>query len=240
MNFRDLAQRLVVEAGISGSPGGPSTVAGQVGSLGRAVSSINSTWLDLQLMRDDWTWMRSSVLLGAGASFVTVATQASYPLGTGPGTCGVDPLLLGKWVDTSFRNYTTTVGSQGEIRMDRISFEAWRESYMYGAQTLTQTRPVAVAIGPDNSVCVGPPSNGQYTVTGDFYWAPTQMVADTDVPTRLPTAFHMLIVWQALLDYGSYEAAPEAITRAETHVQRMMPKLLALRGNRIGLGGALA
>src|SRR5258708_2358586 len=188
----------------------------------------------------DWDWMRSSNLLGAGVSFATVAGQASYPLGTGAGTAGVAVDSFGKWDRETFRNFTTATGFINENYLDDIPFDSWRDSYMYGAQRNVQTRPVAIAVGPDQSLNLGPPPNGQYTITGDYFVAPTEMVLDTDVPVGLPTRFHMLIVYRTLMKYAGYESAPEVYQRGMEENRTMYAQLQALRLPRMTFGGALA
>ena len=47
-----------------------------------------------------------------------------------------------------------------------------------------------------------------YTITGDYFRSPTEMVADGDLPTGLPAQFHMAIVYLAMTYYAGYEAAP--------------------------------
>lgn len=237
MNLLQLCQRLILEAGISGSI---STAVSQTGEMLRVVSWVQQAWTDLQTRHDDWTWRRSSRLLGAGVSFATTAGTAFYPLGTGAGTVGVAATDFGKWVKDSFRNHVTSQGVSSEIRMGPVSFEEWREAYMYGAQQSVQTRPVVFAIGPQQQICLGPPPNGQYTITGDFMMAPTQMSADADEPTNLPADFHMAIVWQGLIYYASYEAAPEVLDRGEREFGKLIKRLDLLRGQEITLAGALA
>jgi hypothetical protein len=237
VNRLTLCQSLMAEGGVSGTM---STTLNQTGELARVVNWIDAAWNDIQISHDDWDWMRSSNLLGAGASFATVAGQASYPLGAGAGTCGVALTVFGKWDEYSFRNYTTAVGFTDEIQMQRIIYDYWRDGYMLGAQRSVQTRPVAVAIGPDKSVCIGPPSNGLYTVTGDYWTAPTVMEADDDEPTGLPAAYHMLIVYRALLKYGFYEAAPEVLQRAKTEHARMYSIIEGKYSPQMLTAGALA
>jgi hypothetical protein len=222
--FLQLGQFLQLECGVSGTL---STMQGQTGSLGRLVAWTNLAWQQVQTEHDDWEWMRSSNLLGGGCSFVTVAGQASYPLGTGIGKNGVLLANFGKWVKDSFRNYQTAAGFSGEIFMDEIDYEMWRNGYMYGAQRVVQTRPVAVAIGPDKSVCVGPPSDGTYTVTGDYYAAPTLMVNDTDIPVGIPAAFQYIIVYKAMLMYAGYESAPEVQMKAQAGWNQLLAQMEA-------------
>src|SRR5580765_942822 len=165
--FLALCQNAVVECGAASRSSIPTvlpSVNTTVGSLGRIVKWVNEAWLDIQMELDDWEWMRSTNVLNAGAQFQTIAGQPSYPLGFGPGTVGIDPDAFGKWDEKSFYSYTTSVGKGDEVELDIIPFESWRSSFMYGANRFVRSRPVAVALGPDQSVCLGPPSNGLYTI----------------------------------------------------------------------------
>jgi hypothetical protein len=236
MNYLQLSQRLAQEVGVSGAL---TATVGQVGSLLRIVTWINQAWYELQTKHDDWSWMKSSYLLGGGVSFATVAGQASYPLGTGVGTVGVTAANFGKWVEDSFRNYATAASYTNEIFMDPITFESWRNSYMYGAMRNVKTRPVAAAIGPDKSVCVGPPSDGSWTVTGDYFIAPSQMAADIDVPTGLPLQYHMAIVYLAMQMYAGYESASEVFQRGEAGYNKALAELERQYAPRIGFAGSL-
>lgn len=236
MNRLLLCQRLMLECGISGTL---ASTLNQTGEFNRVVTWIDQAWNDLQTKHDDWDFMRSSNVLGQGASFATVAGQAAYPLGTGVGTVGILADNFGKWDVETFRCYTTSVGTNDEIELDHIPYDSWRDAYMLGSLRQVQTRPVAVAIGPNKSVCVGPPSNGLYTVTGDYFTAPAVMAADTDVPTGLPKQFHILIVANAMLDYSGYEAAPEVMTRAQNRRTQMLAQLEGTNMPQMEFAGAL-
>lgn len=257
MNYLQLCQRACVECGVASGTAiklALPTVATATGSIGRVVGWVADAWTDIQMDHDDWDWMRSSSLLGLGCSFSTVAGQASYPLGgnsdfggdfggdfaAAVGTVGIAPDLFGKWDPETFRSYPTAVGFAGEMFLDEIPFNAWRNYYMLGAQRLVKTRPVVVAIGPDQSLNLGPPSDGLYTITGDYFVAPSEMVADADVPIGLPTRFHMLIVYRAMMKYAGYESAPEVYQRGSEENASMYAQLQAVRAPTISFGGALA
>ena len=243
MNFLQLAQRACVECGVASNQAiaiALPTVVGATGSTGRIVNWINDAWTDIEMDHDDWDWMRSSNLLGGGVSFTTIAGQASYPLGTGAGTVGVLTDSFGKWDRVTFRNYTTAAGVSSEMYLDEIPYDIWRDTYMFGAMRATTTRPTAVAIGPDQSVCLGPPPTNQYTITADYFVAPTQMVLDTDVPTGLPTRFHMLIVYATMIKYAGYESAPEVMASGLREYNGMYSQLQAVRAPGMSFGGALA
>lgn len=237
MNYLQLCQKTAQECGVSGTI---STTTGQVGSLGRIVSWVGDSWNDLQIQHDDWDWMRSSNLLGAGVTFTTVAGQASYPLGTGAGTVGVAVDSFGKWDLGTFRCYPTSVGVSGEMSLDDVLFDVWRDAYMMGAMRSVQTRPVAIAVGSNQSLNLGPPPNDLYTITGDYFTAPNVMTADTDLPTGLPLRFHDLIVYMAMAQYAGYESAPEVMSRALVGSGRAMNQLEIARMPKMGWGPALA
>lgn len=236
MNFLALVQRAMRECGSSGVI---TTVAAPIAETQRFLDWVTDAWNDIQVKHDDWEFMRSSSILGLGTSFATVAGQASYPLGTGAGTAGVTAALFGKWDRETFRVQVTAQGHDNETFLDWIPYDSWRDSYMYGAMRDVQTRPVAMSIGPDKSICLGPPPDGTYTVTGDFFKAPTTMAADTDLPTGLPAQFQMLIVYGAMMKYSGYEAAPEVLQRGQIGYDRMMVDLESVYAPETYFAGAL-
>lgn len=239
MNYLALCQSLVQECGIAGMIGGVSAATGE---MARVTAWIATSWQEIQNKHDDWGFMRSSYLTGGGASFPTIAGQSTYALGTAPGTVGVAAANFGKWDVYSFRNYTTSVAAKSdEIFLDHIEFDDWRDAYLFGALRTVRTRPVALAIAPDDStVCVGPPSNGLYTVEGDYFTAPQTLVADVDIPSGLPAQYHMIIVYNAMKKYASYEAAPEVAIRAQDEYGPIFKQMEAKFGPQFFTGPALA
>ena len=237
MNFLALCQRAVTECGASGTL---TTTAGQVGSLARIVNWVGDAWNELQTERDDWNWMRASNILGSGVSFAPASAQFNTPLGTGAGTLGIAVDSFGKWDESTFRCFTTANGISDETFLDTLDYDIWRDSYMLGAMRLVTTRPYVIAIGPDQSLNLGPPPNGNYTITGDYWTAPVLMVNDTDVPTGLPTRWHLLIAYDAALKYGFYEAAADVIERMQAERGKLYRQLEARRLPTMGWGGALA
>jgi hypothetical protein len=91
VNFLALVQRLKTECGVSGST--PTSVVSQTGEYGRLVNWINTAWMDIQMMRQDWDWMRTT------ATFPTVTGQATYT------TTQIGLTDFGKWARDTFRNY---------------------------------------------------------------------------------------------------------------------------------------
>lgn len=197
--------------------------------------------------------------LGAGATDFN--TDFNSDFGTGAsGTVGVLPENFGKWDRDTFRCFTTAIGQgdftsdfssdfstgagtgvfNDEMFLDEIPYDRWRNGYMLGAMRRVRTRPYVIAVGPDQSLCLGPPPNGNYTITGDYWVAPTEMVDDTDIPVGLPIRFHMLIVYRVMMKYAGYESAPEVYQRGSQENAGMYAQLMAARAPRISFAGALA
>jgi hypothetical protein len=196
--------------------------------------------------------------LAAGTGDFTTDFSTDF-LTASNGTCGIPESVFGKWDRDTFRCFTTATagdfssdfntdftnnapsgGFSDEMFLDEIPYDSWRDGYMLGAMRRVRTRPVVIAVGPDQSLCLGPPPNGNYTITGDFWIAPSVMASDTDVPIGLPSRFHMLIVYRCMLKYAGYESAPEVFERATQENNGMYAQLMAARAPRMAWGGALA
>lgn len=236
--YLQLCNRMILEAAISGGP--MTSVVDQTGEFLRVTTWVQQGYQDLQNERFNWEYLRSSQLLGEGVSFATVAGQAEYPLGTGPGTVGVAASDFASWVPRSFRDQTTTSGVQDQFPLAWISYDAWRDGYAMGAMQTVETRPVAIAVGPNNSICVGPYPTSTYTLTGDFYLSPRILAGNDDEPTVIPVQFQIAIVWRALWYYGMYENAPEVVARGDRSYRQTMRQLANLRGGMVTPGRALA
>lgn len=236
MDFLELCQRTVRECEITGDF---LTTVDQDGEFQEVVDWVNEAWMELQLARPNWNWMRSSRLLGAGASFQTVSGTWSYPLGLGAGTVGIAEVDFGRWLRETFRGQITTAGVSSELFLDWIDYDVWRDSYAYGAQQLMRTREVAIAIGPNNSVCLGPFPDSLNTITSDYMRGAKEMVDDTDVPTGLPEQFHMMIVYKAMQYYATINSAPEVLARGKRGYKGRYRRLTGDRVDEVSAGRTL-
>ncbi len=236
--YLELCNLLCMDCAISGAP--MTSVVNQTGEFKRVTVWINRAYRELQTARSNWDFLRSSQLEGGGVSFSTIAGQPIYPLGTGPGTVGVAANSFGSWVKRSFRDQTTTTGVNDQIFLAWISFDAWRNAYSYGAQQTVETRPVAIAVSPENAICVGPWPTSSYTLTGDYWMAPRQLAANGDEPSNIPEEWQMAIVYKAMTYYGMYESAPEVVAEGKEGYRTLTRQLGNLRIPMITAGRALA
>jgi len=215
MKFLDLVQRLRRRCRVSGT--GPSTVLNQNEEYARLVDWTNEAWMQIQLERPDWKWMRGSM------TFPTVAAQSTYTLAQIEAT-GSGFTNFGNWDKDTFRNYATASGTNSETEMNWLNYDNWRNVYAFGGNRNTQTRPTEFAISPALGICLGPfPADG-YTISGDYFKKASEMTADADIPL-LPTEFHMAIVYKAMMFYGASEAASEVYEEGQDLYQKMMRRV---------------
>lgn len=230
MNFLQLTQRLRRKCRVTGT--GPTSVINQSEEYARLVDFINESWMTLQRKRRDWGWMRNSM------SFPTVAGQAEYTLAQIEAT-GTGFSDFGFWSRDQFRNYPTAGGQAQEMFMNPLGYNEWRDTYQYGTNRTTEQRPQDFTILPSQGIGLGPTPAVGYTVTGDYFKVPTEMVLDADIPA-LPSQYHMAIVYGGMMLYGVSESEPEIYDEGNASLTAIMRELEAHQLPEIEVAGALA
>ena len=215
MNFLQLINRTRVECGVSGASTPLTSVTGLTGESARIASWVNTAWVDLQTLKEDWQWMRE------GFQFNTVTQQQIYtPAETGVGS------TFGNWKRDSFR--VSSVGQQykDEQLTNYMDWTTFRNLYIYANMRFTYARPVVVSIDPDKNLAFGSVPDQPYVIVGEYYIKPTEFAAVTDAPpATFPDRFHMLIVYRAMMYYGGYESASEVYQRGELEHKRLMSRM---------------
>ena len=226
MDYLGLVNRLRQEAGITSSK--LLSLSNAVGEAARCIDWIAQAWEEIQTAEVDWDWLRGSV------SFPTVAQKPTYT----PAECGLTDFA--RWKTDSFRTYVTAVGMASEIWLEPIQYDDWRNKYQFSSFRTTYSRPLVVTVTPAKALGFGPiPGPEGYTVVGEYFKVPQVLVADTDTP-KMPERYHMAIVYLALRYYALYEAAPEALQRAEDGYRRLMTRIRLDQLPAVQMAGALA
>lgn len=214
--FLELCVDLRREAGIAGT--GPTATTSQAGELLRLVEWVNYAWVSIQNLSRDWLWMRASVTATTSASDGTYTTS----------DFGITE--FGRWHPNSFRVYVTATGQSDEQHMYYMDYDDFRNVYDFGSNASTTGRPFHFTIAPDKSIKVGPlPDSTGYTIKGDYQKRASELSGDSDTP-ELPTEYHQIIVWRALMLYGMFESAPEVLAQAKGEYNSM---LFGLRLNQL-------
>jgi len=138
----------------------------------------------------------------------------------------------------STNNTTSFVGFGTEAFLDVADYDTLRDTWLFGANRQTYTRPYQVAMAPDQSLACGPITAAGYTLVGDYYKVPTVMTAATDIPA-LPEQFQWAIIYQAMMFYGASEAAPEVYDDGEKQFKLIIRQLERAQLRRTVLPGAL-
>ena len=86
---------------------------------------------------------------------------------------------------------------------------------------------------------MGPAADGTYTTTFDYYVAPEEMTADSDVPS-CPKQYFMAIVYRAMIDYAAFEGAGELYMHGVRELGIIVEQMEADRMPDIEVAGALA
>jgi hypothetical protein len=211
MNYLELCVRTREEAGVTGS--GPSTVLNQQGQLKRIVNWVNQSWIEIQLMRPNWEFMKSEF------TFNTVADTRDYLADD----YSITDLKL--WDLNSFLIYETAVGEADQNELLYLPYAEWRSTFRIGMNVRDAERPQHITKLSTNEIRFEPKPDKIYTIEGDYKRSSQVFAADADVPTNFPDDFHMLIVWQALKYFGFYENAPEVLEEAEVNFDNLLYRL---------------
>jgi hypothetical protein len=214
MNFLGIVNRLRRECGVTSAD-----LATLAGTLTRENTLFkewaNDAWLEVQIAHPDWKWMRSS--------FTYAAASGAQQLGT----MGLTD--VSDWKRDSFRSYSTATGTNDEQILPYMEFDTWRNVYAFGSMRSATGRPAVLTVNPDRTVACGPVLVDAYTIAGEYYHVPTDLLLDTDDPSAtgngLPDRYHMLIVYMAMRKYAAYYVAPEVESRGATGERKFMRRL---------------
>lgn len=227
----DLVRRLALECGVSKDPVGEiTTIINATEDIGRLVGWIITAWRDIQDLEPNWKFMRRS------CSFLTLADHPSYT----PLECGITANTFGRWDLDSFRTYLTAAGQNGELHLTRMGYDAWRDTYQFGAYRTVRQQPYRVTEFPDLSLGLGPLAPVGYTIIGDYYASPKDLAADNEVPALPDRHNLMIIVFKAMREYGQFEGAPEVYDRGEREYKKLLARLRMYELPPLCLGGSLA
>jgi hypothetical protein len=231
MNYLQLAQRLSSEVGASGN--GPSSVTGQAGANLRLVNWINTAWLEIQGLHNTWNWMRKPF------SWETVANTGDYLPTAITNTLTSQTMSdLRYWYKDTFRCQKKSIGIQDEQWLVEWEYYVFRNTYRFNLQV--PGRPVVFAENPQGkAIMLGQVPDDVYIITGEYQKKAYSLVNNTDEPD-IPEAYHLMIVYKAMVSYGLFEAAAEVVQRGQAEYQNLLTQLEREQLQEVYLGNPLA
>jgi len=226
--FLELTQDLGRESGtISGV--NPQAVTNQTGRLLKIVEWTVQAFVQIQNLHADWRWLKKtfSDVTSSGAGQYTATSWSLSPFRD----WARDDLVSGYQPHTI---YLTATGVSDEGALREISWHDWRTRYDRGTQT--NNKPSEYAISPAGEFSLGPIPDDTYTVRGEYREAATVLAADGNTPA-MPSAFHSIIVWRALMLLAEFDEATEQRATAEIKYNSMLEALLRDQLPVVSLGG---
>ena len=201
--FLELAQRLRLEVGVTGS--GPASVTGQSGMLQKLVNWIADADVEIQSRHQDWEFLWSEF------SGNTIASTKDI----------TKPSDFGYWIaDTFFVDYTT----DDYVHLDQMTYKDWK--LYYGPGTQDESSPTHFVVKPNDNIILHPVPDGVYALTAEYYKAPTRMTANTST-SDIPERFVRAIITRAKIYYAEHENAPEIMAEASREFMELLGQLEA-------------
>lgn len=224
LSFLDMVKRLHQESATSGNA--PVTTVSQVGDLKRLVDWISTAWMDIQNERTDWFFMQQAV------DFNTEADKGTYS------AAEAGLATFANYKLDSFRQYLVSGGVGSEIELVYMPYSQFRNLHLFGNMRELRQMPYNFTVDPSKNLLLGPIPDDVYNINGECFAMPTEFSDDTDRPT-LPSQYHMMIVWRALMYYGQKENAPEAYSHGQNEYLRLKGLLMNDQLETVEFGGAL-
>lgn len=209
MNFLEIAKRVSKECGISGD--GPNSVAAQTGMNAKVVNWVRDAFNEIQGGNEEWgfDWAVTTQALVAGK-------ERYDPIGD----WGLDHksfIKRGTYV------YRTADGSHAKHWPEFIGWQDFRELRLPDVRGI----PVYASVAPDGSLYLYPIPDDGLTAVVEYFREPQVLVANLDVP-RLPTRYHMAIVWRAVMFFCASEENPALFQSASQNFRNIMRRLSVL------------
>jgi hypothetical protein len=189
-------------------------------------------WIDIQLERNDWRWMRKRF------DQPLIAVTPEYTATT-LGLLGVGEWLGDRNDFRTFSLYDPAIGKSDEQSLQQISYDLWVERYARGSHD--NQRPVCWAVTPSNGLAFGPTPDKVYRVAGEYRSAPQELTADGDIP-EMPAAYHRVIIVEAIRLMARSDEAFNALTAYGAQYDRLRNALVREQTPTVNMfgGGPLA
>lgn len=219
--FLDLCKDVRRECGLSGT--GPAGVQNQVGMDEKIVNWVKNAWIDIQESQRYWRFMWKN----DGLITCTIGNRSYDPV-----SLGFDVRNL-ELDSVTCRLPTETV----KLEMNYIDYESFRSMYLN--ITPTPGRPNCFTWTPDNKILLNPIPSAEYQIEFEYYRNHQTLATNTDVPI-MPTRYHQLLVYYAMVHYASHDDAVGVYQDANIQLRKWQTALQNDQCDTIQFGGSLA
>lgn len=173
----------------------------------KIVNWVRDAWKLIQASRADWTF-----LVGEFSEALTIGQRKYDP---------VADWAIPRFSDWVVDNpeyepvtiYDPALGAATESELSHASYEYWRQVYDRGSPQVQ--RPTVYAVGRNRELCFGDTPDKAYVVRGEYRKEAQVLAINADVPD-MPTDYHDVIKWRALMLLGDHDEAPITIASAQS------------------------
>jgi hypothetical protein len=165
--------------------------------------------------------------LTAGVTYYVVnPTTDTFQLSLTAGGVAIDTTGTQSGTHTiTSSNTSAFAGLRSEMFMQYMEYETYRNAYQYANRRVDESRPYVISVTPAKSLAMGPGPAAGYTVVGDYFSTPSEMVLSADVPA-LPIKFHLAIVYATMVRYGMFESAQEVVQQGQAEYAKWKSRIL--------------
>lgn len=186
MTFLEICNQVIRIMGIQGTL---TDVENPKGIHRNIVEAVRSSWIDIQNLREDWTFMQYTTNL-----LNTVEDQIIYTPTEVFGTA-----TAAEYLGTYQRKRGVFLTENGKNSM--LAYVPW-ENYPFMDNT-SATKPTWFTVNPANNNIYFQKPNGVYNITIRYIRSPQDLAINTDVPF-IPTRYHQVISYKAVERASAY------------------------------------
>lgn len=236
--FLEICQNVARECGVAQGGTYPTAVTSQTGILNKIVNWVRDSWTEIQGRPVEWRWMRVGFTVTTSAGTDTYASSDATDEITAAAIT-----RFRRWriddEDDPAKCYLQASGQSGEYWLNYLPWNHFKHIYKMGAQATTQGPPSHITINPQNKIVIGPIPDGTYVISGD-YERSAQTLSDNDDKPEMPSDFHNLLMYEAMIRYGYDQSSPELVNRGVNYSNILLRQLEADQGEMLTLARPLA
>lgn len=232
----ELCQEAARECGVAQGGTYPTAVTDQTGILNKIVHWVKQSWIEIQNRPVEWKWMRVKFTL------TTASGTASYAYGSATDVLTASAITrFGRWRVNDPRVlvkcYLQSAGVGTQYPLNYLDWNEFQNLYQFGSQE--NGAPAYITVDPQENLVIGPTPDDTYIISSEYERGPQVFSDGADVP-EMPSRFHYLLVYEAMIRYGMDQSAPEVSGRGVSFSNMTMRQLEADQAETMTLAGPLA
>ena len=211
-----------------------SSTTDQEGRAYDLVKWVSQSYEEVQNSQSSWHWLTSEFSGGLLSGTREYAADA----------LGISERFAHWLTHNEDDELTTTIykdsdGRSFEQHIRYMDYGQFRHTFGVGAQATETGRPSVYSVDYNNRLTFYPTPDAAYTVKGLYYKSPQILAADDDEP-EMPSQFHRLIQYKALLMLGTHDEAFNQFPIWQRNVDTIMGQLMYAQAPAFRHPGALA